>query len=120
VRRLIALLSLLCLANLVFVRGGVTCPLTDHHSVTPTATLAGHEGHDMSAMAGHDMAQPAPDEPSSHAPACRTMGPCALALDIAGAVVVSLPTAHADGMVAASDHLPPSATRSPELPPPRA
>ena len=119
-RRLVALLSLLSLANLVFVRGGTTCPLTDHHGGTATATLTGHEGHDMSAMAGHDMAQPMPDENSSHTPACLTMGPCALALDIAGAVVMTSTTAHADGVLAVSDHLPPSAALSPELPPPRA
>ena len=120
-RRLIAALSLFSLANLMFAQGGAECPLRGHHAESAaTSTMSGHEGHDMGATANHDMAQPAPDDDASHVPACLTMGPCALTLDFTGAVVVTHLTMGTGHVIAVSDHLPPSATLSPELPPPRA
>ena len=119
-RRLIAALSLFSLANLMFAQGGVACPLKSHHGqAQATSVMAGHEHHDMGATT-RDAALPMPDENSSHAPACLTMGPCAVTLDIAGPVVSSYLTAGIDRVLAASDHLPPSAVIAPELPPPRA
>ena len=117
-RRLIAALSLLGLANLMFAQGGVPCPLKSHHEHA-TSTMAGHAHHDMAATTG-DAALPMPDESSSHAPVCLTMGPCAVTLDIAGPVVSTYVIAGVDRMLALSDHLPPSAVIALELPPPRA
>ena len=119
-RRLIAALSLLGLANLMFAQGGVPCPLKSHHGQAPaTAVVMGHEHHDMGTRA-HDVAVPLPDEGSSHAPVCLTMGPCAVTLDVSGPVVSTYMVAGVDRVLAASDHLPPSAVIAPELPPPRA
>ena len=117
-RRLIAALSLFGLANLMFAQGGVSCPLKSHHQQA-TSTMVGHDHHDMAGTT-HDAAVPLPDESSPHAPVCLTMGPCAVTLDIAGAVVSTYVTAGVDRMLVASDHLPPSAVIAPELPPPRA
>ena len=119
-RRLIAALSLFSLANLMFAQGGVPCPLKSHHEQAPASLVVhGHEHHDMGATT-HDAALPMPDESSSHAPVCMTMGPCAVTLDIAGPVVSTYVVAGVDRVLAASDHLPPSAVIAPELPPPRA
>jgi len=122
-RRLIAALSLVALANLIFAQAGSTCPLARgaHHAQQAPAPAAGmHEGHDMSAMSNHDTAQSAPDRDSTHAPACLTMGPCALALDVIEVVVTVEPRPDAQNVLAGSYRLPPSLTTSPELPPPRA
>ena len=119
-RRLVAVLSLFGLANLMFAQGGVPCPLKSHHEAAPAATvMSGHEHHDVNATT-HDAALPMPDETTSHAPLCLTMGPCAVTLDIAGPVTPTSLIAHADRVFAVSDHLPPSAVIAPELPPPRA
>jgi hypothetical protein len=120
VRRLIAVLSLFGLANLVFAQGGVPCSLKSHHEqAPPTSAMMGHAHHDLSATA-HDVALPMPDENSSHAPVCLATGPCAVTLGMAGTVVSTYVIADPDRLLAASDHLPPSAVVAPELPPPRA
>ena|SRR5688572_27300081 len=119
-RRLIAALSLFSLANLMFAQGGEPCPIKSHHDQAPvTSVMAGHGHHDMGATA-HDVALPMPDESSSHAPVCLTTGPCAVTLDVAGPVASAYVIAGPDRVIAASDHLPPSAVLAPELPPPRA
>ena len=118
-RRLIAALSLFSLATLMFAQGGVPCAVKSHHDQAPaTSVVTGHEHHDV----GHsrDVALPMPDENSSHAPVCLTMGPCAVTLDIAAPVVSTYVIAGIDRVLAASEHLPPSAVIAPELPPPRA
>lgn len=119
-RRLLAVLSLFSLANLVFVQGSTACPLTgtEHHAAAK-ASASGHEGHDMAAT-GHELSQPVPDDGSPHAPACLTMGPCAVTVAIASSVNSAGVSQHAALVVATSDHLPPSAVIDPELPPPRA
>jgi hypothetical protein len=71
----------------------------------------------MVAAGDEEALQQSPASESSHAPDCLTMGPCALALDVGGAVVVASTIAHAQRVVAGSDRLPPSLTTSPELPP---
>jgi len=120
-RRLLAVLSLFSLANLVFVQGGGACPLNgDEHraEVAGASDRAGHEGHHMAA-ATHEVAPPMPDETAPHAPACLTMA-CAFTLDIVGSFIATSTVVSVDRVLAASDHLPPSAVIAPELPPPRA
>lgn len=121
-RRLIAALSLLALANLMFVQGGSACPLAGsaHHEQAAAQAVAGHGGHDMSSMENHNTAQSVPEDGSSHAPACLTMGPCAMTLDLARSGVAASTAAQVDRLLAISDHLPRSAGITPELPPPRA
>lgn len=119
-RRLIALLSLLSLANLTFVRGGAACPLNGHHAQhVASASMSGHEGHDMGGMSNHEMVQPSSDD-DAQPPTCLTMGPCALTLAVSDAIDVAYATGPVDRVIAISDHLPPSAALSRELPPPRA
>jgi hypothetical protein len=120
-RRLLAALSLLTLANLVFVLGGSACPLAGTTHV-PVTTVSGgdhgHEGHDMSAHGPSVTESPGDDVATP--PVCLTMGPCALTLDLAiGSTTVS-GISGVDRVLAVSDHLPPSAALIPELPPPRA
>lgn len=125
-RRLIAALGLLSFANLVVLQGSGACPLSGGlthgtRSVSAPSGQAGHQGHAMAATVDEEALQQVPASPSPHAPPdCLTMGPCALALDVGGVVVVATPAVHAQRVVAGSDRLPPSLTTSPELPPPRA
>lgn len=121
-RRLIATLNLLVLANLVNVQGGSSCPqaVSGHHGkAVAVSAAAGHAGHDMSARADHGTAQSMPDEGPSHAPACMMLGPCAVTLDVPNAVGAATGASTADRLLAVSDHLPRSAGIAPELPPPR-
>ena len=74
----------------------------------------------MVAAGDEEALQQSPSSESSHAPDCLTMGPCALTLDMSGMMVVAAKVDKAEGVVAGSDHWPPSLTTSPELPPPRA
>jgi hypothetical protein len=121
VRRLIAALSLLSLANVVFVLGGSACPLAGTAHAVATAADAVAEGH-----AGHHMgtsdqsATELVDAGEEHQPACLTMGPCALTLDFVTTEAPAPGTATSHRVVAVSDHRPPSAATAPELPPPRA
>jgi len=124
-RRLIAAIGLLSFANLMVLQGSGACPLsgaTPHESASVSAPAghAGHDGHAMAAAMNEEGLQQAPAPDQSHAPACLTMGPCALTLDVGGAVVVATALGQAQRVVAGSDRLPPSLTTSPELPPPRA
>jgi len=120
VRRFIAALSLLTLANVVFALGGSACPLAGStHGVAATVPSdhSGHEGHHTGATQGPAATELA-DE-MSHPPDCLTMGPCALILDVAGDDTATPGNPGANRVVAASDHLPPSTAFAPELPPPR-
>jgi hypothetical protein len=124
-RRLIAAIGLLSFANLMVLQASGACPLSGGSthgstSVSAPSEHAGHEGHVMAAAVDDEALQQAPASQSSHAPDCLTMGPCALALDVGGAVVVASTVAQAQRVAAGSDTLPPSLTTSPELPPPRA
>jgi hypothetical protein len=120
-RRLIAALSVLVLANLVFARGAWSCPLgmTGHDAVAvvPAAEGGAEDGHPMDHSSHHQSA-PAPDH-ESQAPTCLTMGPCLVTLDLTR-VDLATKRVRADRVLVASDHLPPSAAPAPELPPPRA
>jgi hypothetical protein len=120
--RLIAAFGLLSFANLMVLQGSGACPLSGvaPHESASVSVQTGHAGHAMAAATDEEGLQqpPAPDQ--SHLPACLTMGPCALTLDVGGAVVVATAEGHAPPVVAGSDRLPPSLTTSPELPPPRA
>lgn len=122
-RRLIATLSLLALANLGFVQGSSACPLagsTHHKTADVVAVGEGHAGHGMSSPVNTDSAQSMTDDASSHAPACLTMGPCAVTLDVARTGDAPSAAVKVDRLLAVSDHLPRSAGIAPELPPPRA
>jgi hypothetical protein len=120
-RRVIAVFSLLCLANLVFVQSGSACPLTppgDSAAVSHT----GHEGHDMtgatSGSMNHEMVQSAPDESASHSSTCPAMNACLVTLDATSEPAGAAPDAHVH-IVGGSDDRPVSLTAAPELPPPR-
>lgn len=119
--RLIAALSLLALANLVFARGGWSCPLgtTGHEAVAMAAAGEGgaHEGHAVDHASHHESA-PAPGH-ESQAPTCLTMGPCLVALDITPVDVAAGNVFRADRVLAAPLQLSPAAAPAPELPPPR-
>jgi hypothetical protein len=122
-RRLIAAIPSL-VANLVGLQASGACPLSGGlahgpESVSATSEHAGHMGHAMAAAVDSESLQQSPGSESSHAPDCLTMGPCALALDVGGAVVVANAVDHAQRVAAGSDRLPRSLTTSPELPPPR-
>lgn len=120
-RRFIAALSLLTLANVVFVQGGSACPLGGgSHGVAATVGIdhSAHEGHDAGATQESSATELA-DE-ASHPLDCLTMGPCALILDVAGDDTATAGIPCANRVVAASEHLPPSTAFAPELPPPRA
>jgi hypothetical protein len=123
--RLIAAIGLLSFANLMVLQASGACPLsggTMHESASVSAASehAGHDGHAMAASQDLESLQQSPAPDQSHAPACLTMGPCALTLDVSGAAVVAAAVGPAQGVVAGSDRRPPSLTTSPELPPPRA
>ena len=117
-RRLVAILSLLSLANLVFARAGAACPLS---SVEPSSTevASGHEGHDMSAMALTQEVVQSPDETTSHHSACPAMNACVVSLEVVREEPpgLSIQVMHVAGH---SDDRPASLTTTPELPPPRA
>ena len=118
-RRWIAVLSLLSLANNAFVNGGLSCPLVgneQHQEHAPSAAAVTHEGHDM----GTNDDLPASGDDLRHEAACLTMGPCVLTIDVIRALSAAGRLPHADAVAARSDHLPASQTLSPELPPPRA
>ena len=118
-RRLIAALSLLSLANLVFVQSGSACPLA---STGPVETMAmtGHEGHiSGDANRNHEMAQSMPDEDASHTSVCTAMSACVATLDIALERSADIESAHAR-VDSVSDDRPASLSSSPESPPPRA
>lgn len=118
-RRLIALVAFLGLANLVFVQAGSACPLVPMGDSATAAALTGHEGHDMTGAAGDEMLRSMPDESTSHSSTCPAMNACVVTLDLASA---SLNAFHAQHLhvTGGSDERPASLTALPELPPPRA
>ena len=122
-RRFVASLSLLALANLVFVQADSVCPLAESahaNHQTVSAAAPDHEGHQMGTMSEHGAAQPAPDPGSSHPSGCLTMGPCGMTLDLANSVVAASMIAKADDVIGGSEPLPRSVGIAPDLPPPRA
>jgi hypothetical protein len=68
----------------------------------------------------HGGSQAAPVDETPHAPACLTMGPCAVVLDLARFHSVPSAAPRVDHVVATSDRQPLSVGTTPELPPPRA
>ena len=123
-RRVIAALGLLSFANLMFVQASGACPVSggSTHGSEVAASPAEHSGHEGHAPASAPVEAfgQAPAPGPSHPPACLAMGPCALTVDMSGMVVATASVGTGPGVVGGSDHLPPSLTTSPELPPPRA
>ena len=118
-RRLIAALSLLSLANLVFVQTGSACPLASAEQADAVA-LTGHEGHGTSgAVANHEMMQSMPDEDVSHTSACTAMSACVATLDVAIEQIGDIRHVHTR-IDSISDDRPASLASTPESPPPRA
>ena len=122
-RQLIAVLATFSLANLLFVQGGVGCPMAGGASAavsiaSPVSGHDGHGGHHASPSSTGDSAQTLPDDHTSE-PLCLTMGPCVLTLDVAQAADIA--DAPRPGMVVGLNaFFPPSPSAAPDLPPPRA
>jgi hypothetical protein len=118
-RRLIALVAFLGLANLVFVQAGSACPLIPMGGSAATSALTGHEGHDMSGVTGEEMLRSMPDESTSDSSTCPAMNACVVTLDLASASLAAFHALHLH-VTGGSDDRPASLTAVPELPPPRA
>lgn len=121
-RRFLALLAVLSLANVTLVRGLQACPVAEQRAPASIGEPGGHDGHAGHAMPGQAGAPVRPADPGDHpAPShCLTMGACAvtLTLQVAGPVTGALAAgAHVAGL---SERVPRSWESSPELPPPRA
>ena len=115
-RRVIAVMSLMAVANLVFAQAGLACPLASvGHTEVASAGATSHEGHDMSLGASHHQES----EPTKET-GCLTMSPCLVAIDVASSESASAGSTHPDRILAGSDRRPSSLTATPELPPPRA
>lgn len=118
-RRLIAALSLLSLANLVFVQTGSACPLVPVEHVD-VVEVPGHEGHGVSGAAtNHELVRSMPDEDASHTSACTAMSACVATLDVASEQIADIRHVHTR-IDSISDDRPASLASTPESPPPRA
>lgn len=122
-RQLIAVLATFSLANLLFVQGGLACPMAsgEQHTASIAAEVPGHDGHEghhASQPASGDFAQSLPDDHTGE-PLCLTMGPCALTLDIAQPAGIA-DESRPDVVVGMNAFLPRSLAATPDIPPPRA
>lgn len=116
VRRLIALLTLLTLAN--FTVAGVE-PACASAAVAPTPEATTHAHHDTTppaerASLGHDASH------EGSAPHCLTMTHCVSVAALAVEVAAAGPPIPVQSVVAVSIHVPRSSGTAPDLPPPRA
>ena len=119
-RRALAVLSLLTLANLTVVQVGLACEsLPDGSRFTGSAAVHGaHHGASPSATAGTDAVSTAPDDRSSTSP-CLAMAHCAVTLAVADECPGPASGVISSGVVAKSDSRPVSPSAAPALPPPR-
>ena len=122
-RRLIAAFGLVCFANLAFVQASGACPVPDGVSDARVASgPADHSGHDAHGTAPSDadgtIDQAPPADPGHST--CFMMSACVLLIDVCRAPAGAEHRVHPDGVVAASELLPPSRTTLPDIPPPRA
>ena len=121
-RRLIAVIGLMCFANLAFVQASRACPATDGVSdariASGAADHAGHGAHGTAPSDADGAMDEAPRE-DGHS-TCFMMSACALPIDVCGMPADAEHRLHPDCVVAASELLPPSRTTLPDKPPPRA
>ena len=115
-RRAIAVVSLMAVANFVFAQAGLACPLaTAGHAEVASAGATSHEGHDMGPGESHR-----PESEPTNETGCPPMGPCLVTIDLAISEPAGAGRTHPDRILAGSDQRPASLTSTPELPPPRA
>jgi hypothetical protein len=125
-RRLAALVSGALLLQLVLVGSGFACimPAMGGTSAAATADVASMPGMDMSTDLQGSTQQPASNQAPCHPPwvpaSCQPMAPCAPAAVTSPALVLSLPRADVNDVVALVVLAPASRSTAPELPPPRA
>jgi hypothetical protein len=122
-RRLIAVIGLMCFANLAFVQASGACPVSDGVSdariASGPAEHSGHAAHGMPPSDADGAIDEAPPADPGH-PTCFMMSACVLPIDLCRTTADAEHRVHADRVVGSSEVLPPSRTTSPDIPPPRA
>lgn len=118
-RRCLALLALLSLANLTLVRGLQACAPEARPEAPRGAGHEAHQGHAGMVPVG-ESGRPA--DSGDHAPVnhCLTMSTCAVTLGAQGAALTVGAPGCAGRVIGLSDRRPHSWEAAPELPPPRA